>query len=67
MIEWVIGGIVFLVMLFVAFMTYLEEKRKCKHKWEEGPRSLWGNGFGGDFIKVELRCKICGDVEVRRI
>ena len=57
--------IFFITLLICFYFLYLEEKRKCKHRWEEVDRRMWTNSFGGDFIKVELSCKLCGEVEFR--
>ncbi len=64
----VILGIVLITSLAMClYLTYMEEKNKCYHKWEEVSRSNWKNNLGGEFIKVELKCEKCGEVTCRRL
>jgi len=62
----VIGFIIFILLICV-FMFYLEEKNKCKHKWVETNRNYWKSFAGGDIIRIELTCKLCGDIKIKRI
>ena len=63
-------GIFLILFLIVLIMYIYEERNKCKHIWEETNRSNWSRKWGNidrDFIKVELKCRKCGEVESREI
>ena len=60
-------GFVLVLVLIVMIMYIYEERNKCKHIWEEINRSRWHSELFGDFIKVELKCRKCGEIESRRI
>ncbi len=62
-----------LALIFAGFMTYIEEKNKCKHIWKETNRTMW-NKYSrysgesvGEVIKVELTCSKCGNIKVMEI
>ena len=59
--------VVFMGLIFIGYMTYLEEKRKCKHKWEETNRLVGRNGWGSIVTDVHLRCVKCGDIKKRTL
>ena len=62
-----IGIFLGLIMLICLYLTYLEEKRKCKHTWEETER-IRGRSIGGFLVtEVYLKCIKCGDVKVQRL
>ncbi len=67
MIILILLGVLMIVLLIRILLYILEERNKCKHIWEETHRSKWNSDLYGDFTKVELKCKKCGDVESRRI
>ncbi len=63
MISIGIGFFLVLMILITSFFVYLEEKRKCKHKWEETER-IRGKCVGGWMVtEVHLKCIKCGDVK----
>lgn len=63
-------GFVLVLVLIVMIMYIYEERNRCKHIWEETNRSNWSRKWGNidrEFIKVELKCRRCGEVESREI
>ncbi len=52
-----------IILLICFYLAVLEEKRKCKHNWEETER-IRGVSIGGFMVtEVHLKCKVCGDVK----
>jgi len=62
-----LAGTFLILLLMLIIMWVYEERNRCKHIWEETNRSQWESDLYGDFTKVELKCRKCGDVESRRI
>jgi len=66
-IELIIACAVFLGLCFAGYMALLEEKQKCKHKWEETNRLTGYNMLGSLATRVDLRCIKCGEVQSRTL
>ena len=51
----------------MVIMTYLEEKNRCKHIWEETERFRGTNMLGTMCSVVHLKCIKCGEVKSKNL
>ena len=58
-----LGMVLFISLVATIVFTYMDEKKKCKHKWEETERFRGINVLGTYTTEVHLRCINCGDVK----
>ena len=62
-----IGSFLTIIILSMLYFLYLEEKRKCQHKWEETERIKGWSIFDILVTEVHLKCVKCGDVKKKRL